>query len=115
MADNTLNLLLDLDPAIQPTAFRFINLGRQYGFPVVVTSGRRTVAEQQRLVAAGRSTTMKSKHLEGLAFDIDMYGWNRDSVPSWVWWDWMGPMGEQIGLRWGGRWSTFVDVGHFEI
>ena len=35
-----------------------------------VTYGLRTVEEQKKLVAAGRSQTMKSKHLEGKAVDL---------------------------------------------
>lgn len=43
-----------------------------------------------------------------------MLGWRRDDVPRWVW-DQLGPLGESVGLTWGGRWHSFVDVGHFEI
>lgn len=35
-----------------------------------VHDGIRTVAEQKRIVAAGVSRTMKSKHLEGVAVDL---------------------------------------------
>ena len=38
-----------------------------------VTYGVRTVEEQEKLVAAGRSQTMKSKHLEGRAVDLVAY------------------------------------------
>ena len=38
-----------------------------------VTFGMRTVEEQEALVAAGRSQTMKSKHLEGRAVDLMAY------------------------------------------
>ena len=35
-----------------------------------VTFGLRTIEEQEKLVAAGRSQTMKSKHLDGRAVDL---------------------------------------------
>jgi peptidoglycan L-alanyl-D-glutamate endopeptidase CwlK len=38
-----------------------------------VVYGMRTVEEQEKLVAAGKSQTMKSKHLEGRAVDLMAY------------------------------------------
>lgn len=38
-----------------------------------VTEGLRTEERQKKLMAAGRSQTMRSKHLEGKAFDIVAY------------------------------------------
>jgi len=38
-----------------------------------VIYGLRTVEEQEKLVAAGKSQTMKSKHLEGRAVDLMAY------------------------------------------
>ena len=57
---------------------------------------------------------MNSKHLQGLAWDIDWYGWGRDEIPKWFW-DLVGPWAEtNLNLVWGGRWS-FRDYGHFEL
>lgn len=41
-----------------------------YGAPMVVTSGLRSEAQQEALIASGRSTATKSKHLVGAAVDI---------------------------------------------
>ena len=38
-----------------------------------VTQGLRTIEEQEKLVAAGASKTMKSKHIDGLAVDLMAY------------------------------------------
>ena len=45
-----------------------------------VTCGLRSIEEQERLVAAGKSQTMKSQHLEGKAVDLVAYC---DSQISW--------------------------------
>jgi len=82
--------------------------------PLIVTSARRSLAEQQALLAQGRTRTLNSKHLTGQAFDIDVYGWNRDDVPRAFWYI-LGPWAESnLGLVWGGRWSSIFDPGHFE-
>jgi len=113
--DRTWELLLTLDRTVQQRALDFINAARDwYELPAVITSALRSADEQRVLVAQGRSTTMRSAHLQGRAFDVDMYGWSRDAVPEWVWSE-LGPLGERFGFRWGGRWTSFVDVGHFEI
>lgn len=57
---------------------------------------------------------MRSRHLTGDAFDVDVLGMNRDDVPEW-WWHQLGNFAEsQLGLRWGGRWKSIRDLGHFE-
>lgn len=113
--DNTAAWIATLAPGVDSAAVEFINeLRVRYQLPAVITSGRRDTATQQALLQQGRTTTLQSAHLSGRAFDVDMYGWNRDAVPRWVW-DLIGPVGEQHGLRWGGRWKSFVDVGHFEV
>lgn len=113
MNDPTAANIARMVPALQPFVIEFTNIARGAGLPVIVTSTLRTPAEQQQLLRAGRTQTLNSLHVQGRAFDVDLYGWNRDAVPAWVW-DWLGPLGEAIGWRWGGRWKSFRDVGHFE-
>lgn len=115
MTDRTVEYLLTLDPAFLPKAWQFVSSLREMGAPVVIVAGgaRRNPTEQQRLVAMGRSRTTKSKHLVGKAIDIDLYGVNRNAVPKWFW-DAVGPYGESLGMRWGGRWVSPYDPGHFE-
>ena len=94
-------------------AFWLVYYGRTVGFPVVISEGRRTFDRQRRLVAAGRSQTLKSRHLTGDAIDIDMYGIAPDDVPRVVW-EWFGRLGEALGLQWGGRGASFRDYRHFQ-
>lgn len=114
MADATLQILGGLEDQTATAAYWLVWAARTAGYPVVVTSGRRSSAEQAALVAAGRSRTLQSKHVTGRAFDIDWHGWDRDTVPSWFW-QLIGPWAEMnLGLVWGGRWLSPYDPGHFE-
>jgi peptidoglycan L-alanyl-D-glutamate endopeptidase CwlK len=112
--DPTPAILDGLEPRMQVKAEQFIDYLRRRGLPIVITSGRRSLATQRILVSQGRSTTLQSRHLDGLAFDVDLAHVGRNQVPAWIW-DSIGPIGEQFGLTWGGRWKSFRDVGHFEL
>lgn len=85
-----------------------------------VTEGRRTLARQTQLVAAGASRTMKSRHLTGHAVDVVAL------VRGQVRWDW--PLYTQIAkamktaaaqegvpIEWGGDWKSFKDGPHFQL
>jgi hypothetical protein len=87
----------------------------------------RTVEEQKVNLAKGVSATMNSRHLpqppSGLSHAIDLCPYSIYALhgPDKLQWDssdpvWgiMGPIGEALGLRWGGRWKHPYDVGHFE-
>ena len=114
MADDTQWHLAQLHPVTAEQAYWLVWATRTVGYPVVITSSRRSRAEQMRLYLAGRTRTLRSKHMEGLAFDIDWLGTSRDRVPQWFW-DLVGPWAEaNLGLRWGGRFRSIYDPGHFE-
>lgn len=86
----------------------------------VVTEGLRTYERQKQLFAAGATTTLKSRHLTGHAFDVAAL------VDGEVRWDW--PLYKRIadaiksqakqldiGIQWGGDWKTFKDGPHFQL
>ena len=86
----------------------------------VVTEGLRTIERQQRLVEAGASRTMKSRHLTGHAVDLAAV------VDGDVLWDWplydkladvMKAAANELGVQieWGGDWTTFKDGPHFQL
>jgi peptidoglycan L-alanyl-D-glutamate endopeptidase CwlK len=86
----------------------------------VVTEGLRTVERQRELVRTGASQTMKSKHLEGRAFDVAA------TINGRVHWDWplyvqisevMKDAARELGiaLEWGGDWKSFTDGPHFQL
>ena len=110
----------DLDPRFKPIAIELLARACEAGIPVMVIDTRRTEAEHQANLAAGRSWIVRSKHLDGLAIDIcpyavyDLHGpdkleWNAND-PSW---ERLGKLGKRLGLRWGGDWEQ-ADMGHFE-
>jgi peptidoglycan LD-endopeptidase CwlK len=85
-----------------------------------VTEGRRTNARQKRLVAAGASRTLNSRHLTGHAVDVVPF------IDGQARWDWPlfhrlalavseAARLEQVPIIWGGNWRTFKDGPHFEL
>jgi len=76
----------------------------------------RSPAVQQGLVEAGKSRTMKSKHLDRLAVDLTFFDpdgrpiWDKDALQQF------GDYFEALNPknRWGGNWTSFVDTPHFE-
>ena len=74
-----------------------------------VTYGVRTVEEQEKLVASGRSQTMKSKHLTGDAVDVVAYIGSRISWELNLYDDIAdafkeASVREGVGIRWGASW-----------
>lgn len=85
-----------------------------------VTEGLRTLDRQKKLLAAGATRTLKSRHLTGHAVDLAAL------VGNEVRWDWplYGKIAEamkaaavelDVPLVWGGDWRTFKDGPHFEL
>lgn len=86
----------------------------------VITEGLRTLARQKQLLAAGASTTLKSRHLTGHAVDVAAL------VDGKIRWDWplyariatvMKDAANDLGvsLEWGGDWKKFKDGPHFQL
>lgn len=85
-----------------------------------VTCGLRTEVEQQQLVAAGKSQTMKSKHLrqeDGFGHAVDLVAYVHTDGGAHVSWelnlyddiaDAMKRAARDVGLsvRWGGAWQV---------
>jgi uncharacterized protein YcbK (DUF882 family) len=92
-----------------------ISYARSQGIPAVINSGngRRSMAQHRENVAAGRSWTTRSLHVDGRAADLDLFGYPPDSIPV-EYWQWLGAVGEYYGLKWGGRWKS-RDWRHFEL
>lgn len=111
--DSTEKHLSRLSPDIQLAAWYLLYWVRSAGIPLQITSSVRSRAEQAELVRIGRSDTLRSKHLSGQAFDVDVHGYGRDQIPMWFWEE-LGWLGEYLGFRWGGRFSYPRDYGHFE-
>jgi peptidoglycan L-alanyl-D-glutamate endopeptidase CwlK len=141
--------IADLVPEMQEKAKEFAAKMAEVGIPFMFTRTRATVAEQTALYAQGRQDlaevnrlraivgwspirarensykvtwTMKSRHLDGEAFDIAILSdgqptWdakvnvNHNDIPDYVE---AGQIAESIGLTWGGRFKN-ADLPHLEL
>jgi len=108
-----------LSLALRPLAEEFLTRCESKGHNIGITSGRRTQEEQNTLYEQGRTTpgnivtwTKDSNHIGGNAFDIAFIGNN--PYPKGFNWEILGKIGEEIGLKWGGRWKK-PDNPHFEL
>ena len=126
-----------MHPELVDRILRITNAMAVLGFPMLVTDGVRTTAQQQALYAQGRSkpgkivtyadgVNKKSNHQAksdgyGHAVDccflVDVDGDGVDD-PSWSEkhpWVLYGAMARSLGLVWGGDWTTIVDRPHVEL
>lgn len=91
----------------------------------IVTCGVRTVEEQRKLVKAGASRTMNSRHIpakNGFSHAVDVAA----TIDGKVRWDWpcydriframsAAAKAEGVPLEWGGLWQTFKDGPHYQL
>ncbi len=113
----------ELKPELVQKVTRLISLAKSRGFSLVVTQGFRSIAEQNRLYALGRTKPGKivtnarggqSNHNKGTAVDVAFVvngevTWN-DSLYAKL-----GPWAAAVGLKWGGNWKHFKDKPHLEL
>lgn len=98
--------------------------------PFIVTEGLRTLERQKKLLAAGASKTLRSRHLTGHAIDVaaylDLDGDGEKDPAEQIRWDWplyskiaivMKDAALRLGIpiEWGGDWRTFKDGPHFQL
>ena len=91
----------------------------------VVTCGKRTIAEQRALVAAGASKTMNSRHIpasNGYSHALDIcfiingrMDWSWPLYKAFA--DAMKRAAKELKLvvEWGGDWKSFKDGPHFQL
>ena len=110
--------LESLHPYFRDKVLELISICKSKGIQVAIVETYRTHAKQTEYKTMGRKYTRtkagQSKHQYGLAIDIVPM---IDSIPQWrniKLWKKIGPIGERLGLRWGGRWHKLFDPGHFE-
>lgn len=117
----SLSMITDLNalhPYFRDKIKKLIVMCKQKGIDLAVVETYRTHAKQNEYRFMGRKYTNssggKSKHQYGLAVDVVPIV---DSVAVWDnvgLWRKIGITGENLGLRWGGRWKKPYDPGHFE-
>ena len=111
--------LRTLDPRLQAVARHALRLSR---VDFTIISARRTIAEQRRLVAAGKSQTMRSRHLTGHALDFvpldPTTGKGRfdralaiEVAAAFM----DAGVALNTPVKWGGMWQNFEDIPHIEL
>ncbi|HLO11497.1 MAG TPA: peptidoglycan-binding protein [Pseudoneobacillus sp.] len=113
-----------LNPFLREKALELVKLAYNNDYQIIITQGYRSIEEQNALYAQGRTTPGnivtnakggQSYHNWRLAFDIAVLNsdgsidWNTDAKYIAI-----GKLGQSIGLAWGGAWTTFKDMPHFE-
>lgn len=111
-----------IDPRLAWAGSVLLFVTNSAGFPIRVSSGYRSTAEQQRLweeYLAGKRPGPVAKpgtstHERGRAIDVVWVSTGRQE-PFEGAWERLGSFAEQyLGLRWGGRWHPPDEV-HFDL
>ena len=108
LSQKSLNELQGVDPRLVAVVKRAIQLTTvDFG----VTEGLRSVETQKKYVAAGKSQTMKSKHIDGKAVDLVAYvdgkvSWELNLYDNIA--DAMAKAAKELGLplKWGAAWNV---------
>ena len=113
-----------LHPLVKATFIQFIiSAEQELGKQLRITSGLRTIKEQNKLYAKGRTRPGnivtnakggKSYHNFGLAVDIVEI---KNGKALWTNPDWskIADLGKSLGLEWGGDWVSIKDKPHFQL
>ncbi len=109
-------------PLVQRQADKVLSEMSLLGYEMRITQGFRSIEEQNKLYAQGRTTPGKivtnakggeSYHNWGCAVDFVFRKQGYD-VPNTVW-QTFGKIGKKHGFAWGGDWKSFPDKPHLEM
>lgn len=112
-----------LHPDIRAKSQKLVELMNEKGMKITISQTFRTKEEQNALYDQGRTKPGKivtmvkypySLHNWGVAFDIAVVIAGK-AVWSEKYYKLVGPVGESLGMEWGGRWKSFVDLTHFQL
>ncbi len=117
LAPRSLKCLEGVHPDIAAVVRRADELGARFH----ITCGLRTEEQQRALVKAGKSRTMKSRHLTGHAVDFVVaepgggvsYDYADMAECAAIFKRAASELG--IAIEWGGDWKSFVDTPHIEL
>ena len=94
---------------------------RSFATVVFTASSASSIDEQRELLAKGRTTTLNSRHLTGHAVDLAALVNGspefNDRKPYRPIWNAVKLAAAELGVpvEWGGNWTSFVDVFHFQL
>jgi peptidoglycan L-alanyl-D-glutamate endopeptidase CwlK len=106
---------------VHPDLVRVVLRAAADGARFIVTEGLRSYERQTMLVAAGKSRTLNSRHLHGLAVDLAVQtidggvSWNRDDYKQLA--VIIAGVAHELAIPvvWGGSWVSFWDGCHWEL
>lgn len=115
--------IITLLAEVRPIARALVQKAAATDIQIKIISGFRTYAEQDALYAKGRTapgpkvTNARggySNHNFGIAFDIGVFSGN-SYLPESSKYKAVGALGVDLGLEWGGNWTSLVDQPHFQL
>jgi peptidoglycan LD-endopeptidase CwlK len=110
-------------PEVQPMARMLVQKAAANGIDIRVISGLRSYEEQDALYAQGRTAPGNivtkarggfSNHNFGIAFDVGVFSGSKYLTESPKY-KAVGVLGQELGLEWGGNWTSLVDEPHFQL
>jgi peptidoglycan L-alanyl-D-glutamate endopeptidase CwlK len=110
-------------PEVRPLARALVQKAAANGITIRIISGLRTYEEQDALYAKGRTelgakvTNARggySNHNFGIAFDVGVFS-GGSYLPDSPKYRAVGLLGTDMGLEWGGNWTSIVDQPHFQL
>lgn len=123
LSDTSKKHLDGVDPDCMRVIERALEITKvDFGIPK--SGGLRTVEQQMALYSAGLSQldgiNRKSKHQSGKAFDVFAYvddkaSWDETHLLHVATAILAAASQLKVPLAWGGHWTSFVDMPHFEI
>ena len=116
-------VIANLQPEVHPFARALVLKAASMGITIKLISGLRTYEEQNALFAKGRTTPGPivtnarggfSNHNFGIAFDVGVFR-GTAYVPESPQYKAVGAIGVDLGLEWGGNWTSIKDEPHFQL
>lgn len=106
---------------VHPDLVRVVERAAELGGKFIVTEGLRTLDRQKQLLAAGKSKTLKSRHIRGFA--VDMVAQKGEKGVSYAEADMkaLASIVKQaakdcgVPIEWGGDWKSFCDTPHWQL
>jgi peptidoglycan L-alanyl-D-glutamate endopeptidase CwlK len=116
--------LADLIPQAKERVEKFIELCKNAGIDLLITSTYRDIESQNALYSQGRTTVGKivtnakggdSYHNYRCAVDVvPLINGKPDWDSSSPIWSKLGKLGKEAGLEWAGDWRSFREFAHFQ-
>lgn len=105
---------------VHPDLIKVVRKADEMGGRFHITCGLRTIEEQKALVAAGKSRTMKSRHLTGHAVDFvaltdDGITYDESDMTAVARKFKAAAADIGIPIEWGGDWKSFQDTPHVQL